>query len=76
MAKVPEKGRPLSLENAYTCRDAVATLLIAAQNRITIMTAVIPVAALTDPVELKKTWIKANPVWNFIASSISLTQKA
>jgi hypothetical protein len=49
---------------------------MAAQNCMTIITTVIPVAALTDPVELRKTWMNAKPVWDSRTWSISPTQKA
>lgn len=51
-------------------------MLMAAQNCMAMMTTVIPVAALTDPVELRKTWMNAKPVWDSSTWSISPTQKA
>jgi hypothetical protein len=49
---------------------------MAAQNCITRITMVMPVAAGTEPVELRKTWMKANPVLVWITSSMLPMQKA
>jgi hypothetical protein len=49
---------------------------MAAQNCMAMMTTVIPVAALTDPVELRKTWMNAKPVWDSNTWLISPTEKA
>lgn len=52
---------------AETCRDAVATLSRAALSCTAIITIVLPMAALTDLVELRKAWINAKPVWDAMA---------
>ena len=51
-------------------------MLIVAQNCIIMITTVIPVAAGTEPVEFRNTWIKAKPVVEAMTSSMSPTQKA
>lgn len=51
-------------------------MLMVAQNCKTMMRAVIPVVALTDPVALRNTWINGNPVEFERTWSMSPTQKA